>query len=51
ADVKGSRLTFDYVVTNKRTGNVIVKGLTRMCCVNERMKPRRIPEEILEKIV
>ncbi|VAX19269.1 4-hydroxybenzoyl-CoA thioesterase family active site [hydrothermal vent metagenome] len=50
ADMKGSRLTFNYVVINKRTGDVIAKGLTKMCCVNERMKPRRIPGEILEKI-
>lgn len=50
ADVKGSRLTFTYVVTNKRTGEVTAMGLTKMCCVNERMKPRRIPEEIFGKI-
>jgi len=50
ADVKGSRLTFNYVATNKLTGDVTARGLTKMCCVNERMKPRRIPDEILEKI-
>ncbi len=49
-EAKGSRLTFNYIVTNKRTGRLAAAGLTKMACVNERMKPRRIPQEILEKI-
>ncbi len=49
-DVRGPRLTFKYVVTNENSGIITATGTTKMACVNERMKPRRIPAEIMEKI-
>ena len=50
SQIRGARLTFDYVVTNEPTGAVTVTGLTKMACVNERMRPRSIPDEIMEKL-
>lgn len=49
-EIKGSRLTFWYTVTRERDGAVTAAGLTRMACVGDSMKPRRIPDEILERL-
>jgi len=49
-NVKGSRLTFAYTVTNERNGGLVVTGKTDMACVNDRMRPRRIPPEIVERM-
>ncbi|MGK7344254.1 MAG: acyl-CoA thioesterase [Candidatus Nitrospinota bacterium M3_3B_026] len=50
SDVKGPRLTFTYEVTDKRDGRLIALGKTGMACVGEGMRPRRIPDEIVERI-
>lgn len=48
--VKGSRLSFTYEVTYKRDGRLVALGRTDMACVGEGMRPRRIPDEIVERI-
>ncbi|MDH5757288.1 MAG: YbgC/FadM family acyl-CoA thioesterase [Nitrospinota bacterium] len=48
SDVKPTRLTFNYII--RVGGRVINTGLTKMACVGPEMKPRRIPEEIEEKL-
>jgi len=50
SEIRGPRLTFHYVVTNEKTGALTASGLTKMACVNERMKPSRIPDEIMDKL-
>jgi len=49
-EIRGPRLTFFYSVTRTSDGGVTATGVTKMACVNEEMKPRRIPDKILEKI-
>ncbi|VAX17743.1 Tol-Pal system-associated acyl-CoA thioesterase [hydrothermal vent metagenome] len=46
----GARLTFTYKITKENDGALIVTGKTEMACVNDRMRPQRIPDQIMEKI-
>jgi acyl-CoA thioester hydrolase len=49
--LRGARLIFRYQVTNQADGRLLVKGRTDMACLNERMRPRRVPDEIMNNIV
>ncbi len=44
--VKGSSFTVHYTVRRKGDDALIATGATRMCCVNDGMKPVRMPEDI-----
>ncbi|MDH4185143.1 MAG: acyl-CoA thioesterase [Nitrospinota bacterium] len=48
SDVTATRLTFHYVV--RVMDRIITTGLTKMACVGPDIRPRRIPDEIKEKI-
>ena len=43
-------ITFDYIVRNKKTGQLIVTASTIMACVNQDIQPIKIPREIREKL-
>ena len=49
-EIRGPRIYFGYTAVVEADGAVVAKGVTKMACVNELMKPRRIPDEILEKL-
>ena len=46
--LRGARLVFTYVVTHKSDNRTLVTGKTELACLNEKMRPRRTPKEILE---
>ena len=48
SNVTATRLTFHYTV--KLREKVITTGLTKMACVDANIRPRKIPDEIMEKI-
>jgi acyl-CoA thioester hydrolase len=39
------RLQFDYVITHRRTGEIICKGFTRHCAVNNKGTPVEVDEK------
>lgn len=43
-------ITFDYIVRNKKTDQLIVTASTIMACVNQDIQPIKIPREIREKL-
>ena len=43
-------ITFDYIVRNKKTGQLIVTASTIMACVNKDIQPIKIPRETREKL-
>ncbi|VAX24991.1 Tol-Pal system-associated acyl-CoA thioesterase [hydrothermal vent metagenome] len=49
-NVRSVRLFFTYKVITAEDGRLIATGRTDMACVNGKMRPQRIPKEILEKI-
>ncbi|HJM83374.1 MAG TPA: YbgC/FadM family acyl-CoA thioesterase [Nitrospinota bacterium] len=49
-ETKGSRLIFSYKVTSDSDERVNALGITKMACVGENGKPRRIPDEIIQVI-
>ncbi len=42
--------TFGYKAINKKSSVLIVEGKTKLVCVNNELKPARIPAGIFEKI-
>jgi len=50
-DVRGARLSFTYSVKRGPGGPLIVTGRTDMACVSSAMKPIKIPDEILDRIL
>ncbi len=49
-NIRSVRLFFTYDITREKDGQLIVTGRTDMACVNDKMRPQRIPKEILKKI-
>jgi acyl-CoA thioester hydrolase len=47
---RGTRLAFTYRIVRPADETTLVTGRTDMACLNESMRPRRIPDEILDKI-
>ncbi len=48
--IRGTRLSFRYLIVRPRDGERLVTGRTDMACLNETMRPRRIPDEIVALI-
>ncbi|MBI3582104.1 MAG: acyl-CoA thioesterase [Nitrospinae bacterium] len=48
--VKGSSFTVHYTLRRPKDDSLIATGSTRMACVNEAMKPVRMPSEIREAL-
>jgi len=38
-EVKGARMTVEYTITNKQTGNIVVTGKTMHCFTDSNLKP------------
>ncbi|MCS7150952.1 MAG: YbgC/FadM family acyl-CoA thioesterase [Endomicrobia bacterium] len=49
-ELKKVSLTFEYEVTKKTDNTLVVKGITKLACVNNNLKPIKIPPEIYNKI-
>ena len=43
-------ITFDYIVRNRKTNQLIVTASTVLACVNKDIQPIKIPREIREKL-
>lgn len=48
--IGGASISFFYEVREKETQRLIVTGCTQMVCIDEKLRPRRIPKDILEKL-
>lgn len=48
--LKGARVSFSYSALRGEEGQPLVTGVTDMACVNERMRPIPIPEEIMGRL-
>ena len=48
--LKGARVSFSYRVMRNADGQALVTGVTDMACVNEKMRPMPIPEEIMGRL-
>ncbi len=46
ADITRTSLTFAHIVRRSDDERVIVEGAARLVCVDERGKPRRLPEDL-----
>jgi acyl-CoA thioesterase FadM len=49
-DVTRTSLTFAHEIFRVGVDRLIVEGAARLVCVDERGKPRRLPEEFLERL-
>lgn len=47
-DFSRASLTFSHVVRLHDTDKVVAEGWVRLVCVDERFKPKRLPEEIIK---
>ena len=50
AQVKGVKLEFSYLITEKESMRAIVEGKTILVCVGPDVKPKKMPQEIIEKL-
>lgn len=48
--ISGASINFSYEIKEKETSRMIVSGSTQLVCIDEKLKPRRIPEDILKKL-
>jgi acyl-CoA thioester hydrolase len=49
-DVTRTSLTFAHIVRRSGEERVIVEGAARLVCVDERGKPRRVPEDLTKML-
>lgn len=49
-DLTRTSLTFGHEIRRVGDDRLIVEGAARLVCVDERGKPRRLPEEFLERL-
>lgn len=49
-DFSRASLTFSHLIRRQGAEPVIVEGWVRLVCIDERGKPRRLPEEIVRMI-
>jgi acyl-CoA thioester hydrolase len=47
-DFSRASLTFSHVIRLHDTEKVVAEGWVRLVCVDERFKPKRLPEEIIK---
>lgn len=48
--IGGARINFTYEVKEKESGRLVVTGSTQLVCIDEKLKPRRIPKDIFKKL-
>ena len=49
--LSSASMVFEYVVTNKKSGQLIAKAGTVLVCVNKDIQPIKIPQEVKEKLL
>ena len=49
-DKQAASFNISYVVKEASSGRTIALGKTRMACVDQRLKPVRLPVEVVEKL-
>lgn len=47
-DFSRASLTFSHVIRLYDTERVVAEGWVRLVCVDERFKPKRLPEEVVQ---
>jgi acyl-CoA thioester hydrolase len=47
-DFSRASLTFSHLIRVRGTERVIAEGWVRLVCVDDRFKPRRLPEEVVQ---
>lgn len=47
-DFSRASLTFSHLIRRSGTDQIVVEGWVRLVCVDEKGKPRRLPEEIVQ---
>ena len=48
--LSSASITFDYIVRNKKSAQLIASASTVLVCVNKDIQPIKIPQEIKEKL-
>jgi acyl-CoA thioester hydrolase len=48
--LKGARISFSYCVMRDADGHLLVTGVTDMACVNDKMRPMPVPEQIMTRL-
>jgi acyl-CoA thioester hydrolase len=48
--LKGASINFTYEIKENKTNRTIVTGSTQLVCIDEKLKPIRIPEDIVQKL-
>lgn len=48
--IASASITFDYIVRNKKTGQLIASASTMLVCVNKDIQPIKIPRKIKDKL-
>ncbi len=48
--IAGVRINFSYELFEKESRRLIVIGRTDLVCIDDRLKPRRLPDEIITKL-
>lgn len=46
--ITGASITFSYHVREKESGRLIVTGSTQLVCIDEKLKPCKMPEKLLK---
>ncbi len=47
----GVRINFSHEIKEKESGRLIVTGSTQLVCIDEELKPCRIPEDVSKKLI
>ncbi|MFC2061096.1 acyl-CoA thioesterase [Elusimicrobiota bacterium] len=48
--VGGASITFTYEIKEKESRRLIVTGSTQLVCINKKLRPMRMPDELQEKL-
>jgi len=48
SEINRASFTMEYTVLRKYDGKLLATGMTRLACINEKGRPTRIPESLLE---
>jgi acyl-CoA thioester hydrolase len=48
--LKGARISFSYSVMRDTDSDLLATGVTDMACVNEKMRPIQIPEQVMGRL-
>ncbi|MFH1415467.1 MAG: YbgC/FadM family acyl-CoA thioesterase [Elusimicrobiota bacterium] len=49
-NISGVKMDFGYDIREKESGRQIVRGATRLVSINEKLRPCRLPAEVVEQL-